>query len=292
MAFAATRARTEAKRSKPCCVSGSSANTTGDLETDCSEATERAGLGWKRGVSRSVHDQERWGVRPGETGRRAGGIGAARAEVAVHRHRSRDAGVGLLESGLEPRVIRCERRRDRQVPAGGRPDQEDLIGIGAVLAGVRSHPRDHPLRVHQRLGKRSFGTEPVVRADAEPAVIGELIQQRDALAALATLHEAPAVQLDHDRTPGRGIRPSIDVETVSASARRVRDIAHALHRDLVPLERQQDAAHPRCARRRGRRRRTRVGSRRASRRPGRRSAPPRTPVERSGREPAATPSRG
>ena len=153
-----------------------------------------------------------------------------RAVVAEQADGARDRGVGVLEAWLEGAVVRRERRGRR----GGRPrssgDQHHR-GVGAVLGCVAARPGDRLLRVDEVVGEDGPRSQPVAGADADPAVPGELDEERPRVEALAAHEEAAAVQVDQEAAPPEGRagwqytssllrRPASPVRQVPGCARR------------------------------------------------------------------------
>jgi hypothetical protein len=107
---------------------------------------------------------------------------------------------------------------------------------------VGAHPGDHLLEVDQVVGVLGGRPQAVVRADTEPALAGEPVEQGEGLAVLAAPVVATAVQVDQDRAArGAGAVP-VQVEEVAAAGVAVGDVGHPLDvAAAAPQRQEQDA---------------------------------------------------
>lgn len=121
------------------------------------------------------------------------------AVVAVEADRCAHRGVGVLEAGLERRVVRGERAMSRHVGAGRAARHEHPRRICAVPGAVLADPGDDLLGVDLLAGEGGLGPQPVVGADAHPSLSGEPVQQGTPLAALRAAGVVAAVEVDQDR---------------------------------------------------------------------------------------------
>ena len=104
--------------------------------------------------------------------------------------------------------------------------------VGAVLGAVLAHPGDRPLDVDQVVGEGRARAEPVVDVEADPAVVGEVVEQRDALLVAGAGDPAAAVDLDdrRSRLVRRRAGRHVDVEAQGPGAVAGElDPAHAPH---------------------------------------------------------------
>ena len=97
--------------------------------------------------------------------------------------------------------------------ARGAAGDRDERRIDSVLVRVVADPCDRALDVDRVVGPGRVGTEPVVHVEPDPAVRGQVVEQRDALLLACPRDPAAAVNLD-DRRPGAhgGLVGQIDVE--------------------------------------------------------------------------------
>ena len=145
---------------------------------------------------------------------------------AVEGDRGHDGCVGVLEAGLKRGVVRGERGKRRQVPAGRAARDRDPLRIHAQLVGVLAHPGDRALDVDHVLGQRRARAQPVVRVEADPAVRRHVVEQGDALLGARAEDPAAAVDLDH-RGQALALRHAlagaVDVEANAPLLLRVED---------------------------------------------------------------------
>ena len=90
--------------------------------------------------------------------------------------------------------------------AGGAAGDAEEVGVAAVLVGVLTPPGDRPLAVDEVLGIPDLGRQPVVGVDPDPAVGGEVVEERDALLALVADDPAAAVDLQDAGPPVARLR--------------------------------------------------------------------------------------
>ena len=163
-----------------------------------------------------MHDEARW--RLGRDVREWRGRWPARSDrsvVAVQGDGAGNRGIRALEAGLEHRIVGRESCQRREMTARGASREEHGGRVGTVLAAVLAHPADHLLHVDQRIGELRCRTQAVVRADAQPAVAGEPVEQVASSETLAAETEASWVEVDQHwatRTIGA---IAIEVEQVS-----------------------------------------------------------------------------
>ncbi len=134
--------------------------------------------------------------------------------------------------------------------AGGAPADRDEARVAAVLADVGVHPAQRGPDVVDHRGPPRVRAEPVVDADADPAVPDEVAHQRVGVVLLAARRPGPAVDLDEDRGAGVGreVRVAPDVEEVLAAVRAVGDVPRP--RGAEPARRREGAREARGAQRR------------------------------------------
>src|SRR4029453_15044242 len=107
----------------------------------------------------------------------------------------------------------------------------DEIGIDAVGRSFLSDPPEGGFQVDQRIGKRGTRAQPVVGADADPTLRGEMQHERQALLVLAPEHPAAAVYLEQRGTAGGVVAVTVDVEAEAmAGPLAVRDVPRPLDR--------------------------------------------------------------
>ena len=175
-----------------------------------------------------MEHEERWGVRSDVGDRRgllpAGAIAVARGlehplgeelgqlgvvgavligEVvhAVERNGRGDAGVGVLETGLEVGEVRGQRGEGAQVATRRAAGDDDEARVAAVTGDVRLGPGERPLDVDDLVGPCRPRRQPVVGGDAHPALFGEVGHQRLTLAFLAAHRPGATVDLEqHGRS--------------------------------------------------------------------------------------------
>ena len=164
------------------------------------------------------------------TGRAAGWrpcvpVDAGEVVDAVVRDRQLDRGVGVLEAGLPLGCVRGEGGQRGQVAARGAAGDGDVVGVAAVGRDVLADPGDRLLDV-DRVGREGVaGREPVVDRDADPALGGQVLHQRDALLVLGADRPAAAVHLEqHRRVLDRALGGQVDVEVVAAAGLAVGDV--------------------------------------------------------------------
>jgi hypothetical protein len=129
--------------------------------------------------------------------------------------------VDGFETGLESLVVRGEADHRGEVASGGASTDDDAVGVAAVLRDVLLHPRQRALAVDEMIGPRGARREAVVDGDTDPAVLRELVHERQPLLLLRSDHPRATVDLEQDRRGGRplaGDRSSraVDVETMTA----------------------------------------------------------------------------
>ena len=127
--------------------------------------------------------------------------------------------------------------------ARGASCHDQQRGVGTVLARVLAHPGDRPLGIDLRCRKAAGPPEPIVRADAHPALTCEPVEQSSGLATLAAHPEVPAVEVDQHRRAG-GTRPvAIQIESITPPGRAIADVRDPLH--VAGSERQRPEHGPR-----------------------------------------------
>ena len=83
--------------------------------------------------------------------------------------------------------------------AGRATGDDDEVRVDAVLVGVAPDPGQGRLAVDQVVGEGRARAEPVVHVEPDPAVRGEVAQQRDALLTLVADHPGASVDLEDRR---------------------------------------------------------------------------------------------
>ena len=151
-----------------------------------------------------------------------------------------DGGVGRLELGLVPGLVRGERHHRGEVAAGGAAGDADQVRVAAVLGDVLAHPGERALAVDQVLGPRRLRAQAVVDRDAHPTLGGEVQHEREALLALVADDPGAAVDLEQHRREPRlpcgGVARPVDVEHVPLAVRAVLEVLDALDAAVVHQE--------------------------------------------------------
>ena len=101
------------------------------------------------------------------------------------------------------------------------------VGSPPWLGDVLLHPGDRPLHVDDVVGPCRSWAQPVVDADAHPALLGEMGHHRTALLLLLTGHPRATVDVDEDGCVRveRKVFPAEDVESVAAAELAVGQVA-------------------------------------------------------------------
>jgi hypothetical protein len=88
-----------------------------------------------------------------------------------------NAGVSVLEAGLELAIVGRERGERGQVAARRSARDRHELGVAAVLCDMRFHPGDRALHIDDLIGEGGPRTQPIVDGDADPAARRELIDE-------------------------------------------------------------------------------------------------------------------
>ena len=150
--------------------------------------------------------------------------GRIRAVIAVEGDGGNDGGVGAFEPGLECRLVGCESSEQSQIAAGGAAGREDHGGVGAIVLAVFSYPGKDLFEINQMIWKCGSRPEAVIRADADPTLACEAIDQGAHLAALSPTGLSAAVQIDQRRSVRRPRAWAVKIKKVRAARVAVRDI--------------------------------------------------------------------
>ena len=153
-------------------------------------------------------------------------------------------GVGGFEAWLQRGQIRGERGQRRQVRTGRTTRDNDGRRVGTVGRGMLTHPGDDPLRVNKWCG---VGREPVIGADAHPALAGQTVDECAGLTVLAAAPVAAAVEVDQARAGDRARSREVHVEQVLPTRRAVGQVRAP--QDVVSAhgQRREQQSRPRAA---------------------------------------------
>ena len=143
-------------------------------------------------------------------------LGVGEVVDAVEGNRGGDRGVGVLEPGLEAGSPAVSAASAHRCPPAEPPVMQMKSGSAPYSAACSRTQAIARLTSTRWSGKVAARAQPVVDVEADPAVGGEVVEQRDALLGAGADDPAAAVDLD-DRRPqaraaGRRSRGCVDVE--------------------------------------------------------------------------------
>ena len=234
------RERIEGKTSKACWAPGSSAYTTVRFEISRSRATKSRACSTATSVSRTPCSTKKSGASgvirsSGVAASKTSGssrparlhdprrqeavahqLGAGAARCRRRSRRRRSAGPPTCtevsassKPGWYSGSFGCQRGQRGQVAARGAAGDRDVRRVAAVLLDVLPDPGDRPLHVDDVRRQGVARREPVVDRHADPALGGQVLHQRDALAApccrASSRRRAPAAaRARRRRSPSAG----------------------------------------------------------------------------------------